>query len=737
MQLADKITKKLYVPEAVSTSGVLNQAIPDYPTAADLLASYGNFADVAPGDFVTRVETSNGQVITALSGGPLQSGESRITLDVPVNQPCALEIEASMIRARQQFATIALYEDDDAPDVVPSPINILTISQSNAVQGAAYGAAGTNVTLTLETALPEPGQMGAVFLSDWINITGLVDSRLNYKNACINWISADRKTICFGFSDESALPSLAIPVVTPVLGTAKVNFYNNLGGAHHGFGYRFTGTSATSAALLSIFGGGDVQVSGTLLGDHRVSVGSSAPIYNSGAMGNVEIRATTRYRLEGRPYECAYSDKVSDSVGVAYTPRASRTAVKPALQANLRARFRLYQPVGMTRPTDEIIAISKAGSTTATVTHTGTRVYQVSEVVGIYGVRDITNFAQAVGTITAVLSSSQFRMVLGSSVTATSYGGSVCIINGGAAQPGIIGQNIQSVNQYTVNTDWLVAIGNTTWSGLNVGDYINLHGVRDTGGVDLAVDGAWEVANLATSAVILKPITDVFGQRVTPVMPDLGTVAVNAGGSVILRTTLRSHDLILEEWSETMTKIDGQGSGRYDKALPVQVMNPVAAPTTQMVSGTTAADAAVPNPVAIGGRASNANPAAMSATGDLVHLLQTMIGAVVQKPYAIPEAAWNASVALTTTTAAALAAAAGAGIKRHITALQAINTGASAVDLILLDGETERWRLTLPINVPVLIPFPTELLTTANAALNANLSATGTVRVNAQGYAAP
>lgn len=567
---------------AAHVSGHVSQSIPDYPTEMDLLASCGNFADVAPGDFVTRVETTNGQVITALSGGPMQVGESRITLDVPVQQPCALEIEASMIRARQQFATIALYEDDDAPDIVPDPINILTISQSNAVQGAAYGAAGTNVTLTLETALPSAGEMGAVFLSDWINITGLVDSRLNYQNACINWISADRKTICFGFSDEAALPSLAIPVVTPVLGTAKVNFYNNMGGAHHGFGYRFTGLTATSAALLSIFGGGDVQVSGTLLGDHRVTVGTTAPIYSSGAMGNSEIRATTRYRLEGRPSECAYSDKASDSITLGFTPRASRTAVKPALQANLRARFRLYQPIGMTRPTDEITAISKAGSTTWTVTHSGDRVYQVNEVVGIYGVRDITNFAQTVATITSIISPTQFTLV-GTTGTATSYGGSVCVTNGGAAQPGIIGQNIQSVNQYTGNTDWLVAIGNTTWSGLNVGDYINLHGVRDAGGVDLAVDGAWEVANIVTSTMILKPITDIFGQRVTPTTPALGTVAVNAGGSVILRTTLRSHDLMLEEWSENKVMIDGQGSTRVDKAVPAVILN---TPAVTVSSGT-------------------------------------------------------------------------------------------------------------------------------------------------------
>lgn len=63
---------------------------------------------------------------------------------------------------------------------------------------------------------------------------------------------------------------------------------------------------------------------------------------------------------------------------------------------------------------------------------------------------------------------------------------------------------------------------------------------------------------------------------------------------------------------------------------------------------------------------------------------------------------------------------------------------AAPVDLIVLDNTTERWRMTLPPNVPVAFDFDaTHLITTVNAALNANLSAAGTVRVCAQGYTAP
>lgn len=721
--------------------GSLRQAVPDFPTAQDLLSAYGNFANVAPGDFVTRVAYSNGQVVTALSGGPLQVGESTITLDVPIRQPCALEIEASAIRARQQFSSICLFENaDSGPSPVPNPIEITSIYQSSADNGAAYNAAaGTICTVVLASALPGQGAPGAVYLSDWIHIDGLIDSRLNYQNACIKFISADRKTITFGFSDDAALPSLAVAAITPPAGTAKVYFYNNMAGADNAFGIRFTGTTATSAALVSVFGGGDAQVSGTLFGDHRVTIASTAPQYLNGVYGNVELKASSRFRLEARPSECAFLDKGIDSSSTGFSARAARTAVKPAYQSSLRARFRLYQPVGMSRPVGKIISIAKSGTTTATITHDGLYPFQTGQYVTIKGVRDQTNFAAFTTPVAiTVLNATQFTCVVGSAVTATSYGGSVILCNGGVDQPNIIGQIVQSA--VMDGNGWVTLTGNTTWSGLSVGDYINLHGCRDnTVGADIGIDGAWEVAHLSTTTLIVKPIIDIFGQRVSPVLASLSLI--NCSGSVILRTTLRAHDLILEEWVESKVGIDGQGTNRIDKALPVRLM---ATDVTQNVSGSlagsTAVDAAMPNPVAVGGRASNANIAAMSAAGDLVGMLMTMIGAAVVRPYSIPEADWTYTGTLTTTADTAMQAAGGAGIKRYLTAIQVQNTNAVATTLIIKDGTTAKHTISLPasMTLPIDFVFPTPIQTTANAAINVACGTTGAnVLVNAQGYTAP
>lgn len=717
-------------------NGAVSQAVPDFPNAASLLAAYDNFNEVAAGDFVTVVKTSNGQAITVLSGTPLTAGESRVTLDSPVRTPCSLEIEASMIRARHQFATVTLYSNSaDGPDAVPDPINILSVYQSSADNGVAYNAvAGTIITIVLETALPAYPAAGAVYLSDWINVTGLVDNRLNYPNLAIKFISADRKTITAGFSDELALPSLAVPAVTPTLGTAQVKFYNNMGGAHDGFGYRLTGTTATSAALVSVFGNGDAQVSGTLLGDHRVTIGTTAPVYAVGVNGQYEIRANNRFRLEARPTECAWLDRASDQSN-GWTVRATRTAVKPSQDAGLRARFRLYKPENMTRPVAKILSIVKAGSTTWTITTDGPHGLTTGNYVTVKGNRDQTNFA-AITTPTVITVTGANTLTLVSTTgTATGYGGSLILCNGGADQPGIINSAVQSI---AIDANgWVTLIGNVAWAGMSIGDYVDLHGCGDAvTGANLGYDGAWEVASVVTGTLILKPVINVFGARVSPAATTL--VTTNCGGTVILRTTLRSHDLLLDQWAETRVMIDGAGTIRADKALPVSVLGSVPVILNNgFVAGTVAVDAPIGNPVTVGVRASNANITAMSAAGDNVALLGTMIGAAVVKPYALSEAEWAYTGALTTTSDVAAQTAAGAGLKRHVTWMQATNTGASAVDVLLRDATTTRLQITVPAGQSVEFALPTGIPLTANAALNVALSATGTVRVNLLGYTAP
>lgn len=721
-------------------AGYIAQAIPDPENPAQVAAAWGNFdgVDTAGGDFVTSVSGLNGQAIIAMSASPLTTGESVVVnTQNPVLQPCALEVAASFVRTGISFATASLFANASVgPDPVSAPINIVSCYQSNAVLGAAYsGTAGTVMHITLASPLPAIGANNAVYAGDWINITGLVDNRLNYPNACINYISPDRTVIAVGFSDEVALPSLAVPVITPTPGTAKVNFYNNMSGARNGFGLRLTGTVATSAAIVSIFGGDDNQVSGNLFGDHRVTIGTTAPTYVAGGhIGNYEIRASTRFMLECGLGASTVLDK-GEQTSAQFTQRdIPRTSVKPASGAKLLPRFRLFKPVSMSRPIAKIVTAVKTGTTTATVTTDVAHNLVTGNWVTVKGARDVTNFAPLTTPVqVTVTGANTFMLVWGGAVTATTYGGSVILTNGGRDQPGIVAQTLSSVvSRVAAGVNWLDVVGSAAWAGLNRGDYVNLHGVRDTlAGADLSLDGAWEVADLNGTLMVLRPIFNIFGARVSPA---LGTLAsTNCGGTVLIRPTVRSHSLGVKSWSETIIGIDGQGTTRLDKAIPASIVSG----NVGIANGQGAEDATVAgNAVRTGGRVRTSHPTTFVA-GDAADVTITTGGAQAMKPYSVPEADWSASLALTTTTASPLQTAGGAGLKRHITALQAINTGAAAVDLILLDGTTERWRLPLPINVPVSVEFPTGLILTVNTALNANLSAAGTVRINAQGYTAP
>jgi hypothetical protein len=286
----------------------------------------------------------------------------------------------------------------------------------------------------------------------------------------------------------------------------------------------------------------------------------------------------------------------------------------------------------------------------------------------------------------------------------------------------------------------MVLTGNTSWSGLSIGDLAELVGVRvNLTGVSLGIDGAWKVANIVTTALTL--VLPYNGLRAIPSDFSL----TDCGGGVIKRTDLRLSFVRIFDYERLRFEALARPSGDTSSAIPVVLQGGTTTVTGSVtatvasttVSGNTAADAAVPNPVGIGGAARNVNAAAMSATADLVHTTHTMIGALVSKPYCIPEAEWSFTGALTTTADVAVQAAAGAGIKRHTSLFQATNTGAAAVDVLLRDGTTTRLQVTVPAAQSVVMPLPTGIPVTANTALNIALSAAGTVRFNALGYTAP
>jgi hypothetical protein len=396
----------------------------------------------------------------------------------------------------------------------------------------------------------------------------------------------------------------------------------------------------------------------------------------------------------------------------------------------------------------QIVTATKTGTTTANIVTDRPHGLVVGDFVVQYGTRaqGATEFPNltAATVVASIVSPTEYTIIQGTAGTVTSYGGYVAKVQGGNLMSAlganaVVAQNA-TLTTLVDGTRQLVLTGNTTWSGLLIGDLIDLVGGRaNLTGISLDIDGPWKVANVATTALTL--VLPKEDQRTIPA----DFALTDCGGGVIKRTDLRLSFVRIFDYERLRVEALARPSGDTSAAMPVVLQGGTTAVTGSVtatltsttVAGTTAADAAVPNPIAIGGRAANVNPAAVSAAGDLVHTLHTMLGAKVQKPYAIPEAEWAATLALTAITDVAVQAAAGAGLKRHVTLIQATNTGASAVNVLLRDGTTTRLTVAVPAGQSVVLPLPTGIPLTANTALNVQLSAVGTVQFNALGYTAP
>lgn len=542
--------------KAMNVSGVINQEILDITPAT--MMDYYSFS-VADGDFITTSRSSNGQQFTEVSIDPLSVGDTQTIIEYkrPFRFPAYAEIEASLSqRTKGDYVVMEITDKDTSMVDTPTEFSIVSLSQTT-----------TTLTVTLNAAFDG-------WLGSWIDIYGLDDNRFNYTNLAVATISADRKVLTCTTSDEATLPTLT---ATPASFTnGKVKRQAKLMSAANAIAMRFTGTSATTTAYMARFGGGSIKEAGTLTGSRLWTSATTVPTYTSGKTGQVEIKASSRFRIDVEPDFVAFTDKTIDTFAI-YASRAVFSAVKPDTNLDYYVRFRAVSPKSISKPIAKIVSIVKTGTTTATVTTDIPHGLTTASYVTIKGVRDITNFPNLT-TPTIVAStptSTTFTIVIGSAVTATSYGGAVIICNGQVDQQGIIAQNIQSVARD--ETGLVTLVGNTTWAGFGgVGEYVNIYGVRSAiDGSDLGVDGVYKVHNAATTTLILEPVKNLDGtytisgngSNVTPAGYVIDTT--NCGGCVILRTTLRSHDLILATYSQTVTRIAGQGTQRLDLAIPV------------------------------------------------------------------------------------------------------------------------------------------------------------------------
>lgn len=227
--------------------------------------------------------------------------------------------------------------------------------------------------------------------------------------------------------------------------------------------------------------------------------------------------------------------------------------------------YRLYARAknldNMSRPIARITSISKAGGTTATVTTDVTHNLAVGDQVGIWGVRNQTDFPNT-GTwnVASIVSATQFTISVGATIpTITdSFGGAVWLNHGAFPVPTVLNQVVQNITK----VGSILSIGgNGSWANVLPGDYVNLHGTI-TSGTGNNFDGAYKVLRL--NGVTLE-------LAYTGALPD--QLTYNTGGQVIRRTDVRLHFARVLSHSRVMTEVIGGRGNTADNnnSVPVAI----------------------------------------------------------------------------------------------------------------------------------------------------------------------
>ena len=682
---------------------------------------------VGSGDLVYLDGNTASASYLVISKSPLVAGTEttvRTSEDFAIPLDVSIGLAMSQNTVGQELS-IELVDNDPLPDVPDLAISSIT---------------QTTTVLTVDTVLPHglvPGKA--------IGIFGCSNTLANYPALVVASIPTPNQFTA------TAGPGGTIPsqtITNPAGAKGTVFFRERFGRSKNGMAQIFENASATQASLYVRSEAGDSLPSGTIAGAHSVTVGTRAPTQLVNSKDAFSFTAATNYRLIAQADRVQWADEPIDTTAQA-SNRLARSQVIPSRSERYHLRLRANNSKALTVPNAQIVSAAKAGSTTATVVTATPHGLALGDLVTTYGVRDQTNFANltTATAVASVVDANTFTIVWGASVTATTFGGYVARVNGGNL-PSALGANAVVAQSAVLTTRVdgtreLTITGNGSWSGLTIGDMTELVGARNAvDGATLGIDGPWKVANVVTTALTL--VLPYAGQRV--VIADFGSV--NCGGAIIKRTCTRVSFVRI---TNIAARFDAtpRPSGDNASAAPVTVQNTITATVqntitatvaSTAVAGTVAIDAAVGNPVTTGARAANANPAAMSALGDNVATLATMIGATVVRPYSIPEADWQFTTTLVNNTSTAVQAAGGAGIKKYLTGFAYQNTNATATVLNILRGTTVIHTVSAPASManPIPFNFPIPLQTAANEALNVQCATTGAnVLFNAQGYTAP
>jgi hypothetical protein len=561
----------VYTPPINSTtSNISNKFRETFETwpSAEWLESKTN------GDIVVVDGNSLGASYLVISQDPLVAGTETY---VDTTQTFTMPVEMAIgLHASQNVWGQDLSVEFIDREFIGSPtadLEIASISQAT-------------TTLTVDTVLPHNLAVGKR-----IGIRDCSDTRFNFPSVVVaSVLSPTSFTVTGG--PNSAITSLTI--TNPAGAKGFVYFRPALSNSRNGTSLHFESSTATLGFVYARASAGDslpfASGSGnSLLARQATTVGTTVSVALTAAPYAYSFVPTNEYRLTLMADRLQWSDTLIDSLAGS-TNRVLRTQVVPNPAKKYFLRIKARTEPSTTTPVGQIVSVSKAGSTTATVTMDRPHNLVTGDFVVGYGVRDIgTGFYPALTTASAVTvtDNTTFTVVWGTSATNTSVGGYVSKFNAGCPQPGALSMSIQSAVKTTLidGQHQVVLVGSANWAGIAIGDYVNVVGCRNAStGETIGIDGAWKVANFSTTSLTLVNILDN-----SPTVADF--TLVNCGGGVIKRTDLRISYVRLFDFERQRVEILSRPVGDIASAAPVTGTMVIGSGTVTTVSTVTAVTA--------------------------------------------------------------------------------------------------------------------------------------------------
>lgn len=430
------------------------------------------------------------------------------------------------------------------------------------------GIVQTTTTLTITAA-----SITDLLPGTRIGIRDVFDSRLNYPALVVANVLSGNVITC------TAGPGGTIASVTTTSTQTSGFIYKRsaLGFAQNGTSMILENATVTNASYYVRSESGDVLPSGTITTNHSVTILTTAGVQAITAPLTYAFQPTNEFKLTTFVDGIQWSDSPIDTIAAANS-RYKRTQVVPNISKDYKFRIRATNNKSLTVPNALILSAAKTGTTTATIVTDGPHGLVTNDLVVNYGISNQTASAFpniTTATVVTAVDAQTFQIVQGSAATTSGWGGYVAKVQGGNLMSALGALTMAVLSTSRIN-NVVTLIGSATWSGVAIGDYINIVGCRNsTTGALLSVDGPYRVRTFLGSTLDLDPLLPSLTGNDIPI--------TSTGGAVIKRTDLRVSFVRIMDFERQRVEMLSRPSGDISTSIPVAIQN---VPAVTISSGT-------------------------------------------------------------------------------------------------------------------------------------------------------